>query len=128
MPAVYAGFGCRRGCPEGVLQALLLAGLAERGLALSDVRGIASIALKAGEPGLLQLAERLGLLLVLYPAVQLQAYEPLLSHRSAAAYTHSGCWGVAESTALALACQAAGHAELLLPRRVMGPATLAIAG
>ena len=65
---------------------------------------------------------------MLYPAVQLQAYEPLLSHRSATAYPHSGCWGVAGSTTLALACQAAGHAELLLPRRVMGPEKLAIAG
>ncbi|WP_447740606.1 cobalamin biosynthesis protein [Pseudomonas laurentiana] len=127
MPAFYAGFGCRRGCPADTLQTLLRQALEHQGLALADLRGIASISLKADEPGLQQLADRLGLPLVLYHGAQLQPYEPLLSHRSAAAHAHSGCWGVAESAALALASQWLGTARLLLPRQVLGPATLALA-
>ena len=103
LPALYAGFGCRRGCPADTLENLLRQALADHGLALSGLRGIASIALKADEPGLQQLAKRLGLPLLLYDAGQLQPYEPLLSHRSAIAHAHSGCWGVAESAALAMA-------------------------
>ncbi|MNP29156.1 cobalamin biosynthesis protein CbiG [compost metagenome] len=128
MPAFYAGFGCRRGCPADTLQTLLLQALASQGLALADLHGIASISLKADEAGLQQLAERLGLPLVLYHSAQLQAFEPLLSHRSATAHAHSGCWGVAESAALALASQQPGStARLLLTRQVLGPATLALA-
>ncbi|EJT84683.1 putative cobalamin biosynthesis protein cobE [Pseudomonas putida S11] len=60
MPAFYAGFGCRRGCPADTLEILLRQALATQGLALADLQGIASISLKADEPGLQQLAERLG--------------------------------------------------------------------
>lgn len=127
MPAFYAGFGCRRGCPADTLETLLRQALANQGLALADLQGIASISLKADEPGLQQLAERLGLPLVLYDTAQLQPYEPRLSHRSAAAHAHCGCWGVAESAALALACQRVGTARLLLKRQILGPATLALA-
>ena len=127
MPAFYAGFGCRRGCPADTLEILLRQALGNQGLALADLHGIASISLKADEPGLLQLAEHLGLPLVLYHVAQLQPYEPLLSHRSAAAHAQCGCWGVAESAALALASQRLGTARLLLTRQVLGPATLALA-
>ncbi|MNG77681.1 cobalamin biosynthesis protein CbiG [compost metagenome] len=127
MPALYAGFGCRRGCPADILHALLCQSLADQGLALTTLRGIASIAFKADEPGLQQLAERLALPLVLYDAAQLLPYDAQLSHRSALAYAHSGCWGVAESTALALAHQQQGSARLLVTRQTLGPATLAVA-
>jgi len=128
MQAFFAGFGCRRGCPADALEALLRQALNNQGLALADLHGIASVSLKADEPGLHQLAERLAVPLVLYPTRQLQAYEALLSHRSAAAHAHSGCWGVAESAALALASERLGTARLLLTRQVLGPATLALAG
>ncbi|NQD75986.1 cobalamin biosynthesis protein [Pseudomonas sp. CM27] len=127
MPVFYAGFGCRRGCPVDTLLSLLRQALDNQGLALADLHGIASISLKANEPGLQQLAEHLGLPLVLYHGAQLQPYSNLLSHRSAVAHAHTGCWGVAESAALALASQGLGTARLLLTRQVMGPATLALA-
>lgn len=127
MPAFYAGIGCRRGCPADTLETLLRQALDNQGLALADLHGIASIGLKADEAGLQQLAERLDVPLVLYDTAQLQPYEHQLSHRSAAAHAHSGCWGVAESAALALASQRLGTASLLLTRQVLGPATLALA-
>ncbi|WP_119142067.1 cobalamin biosynthesis protein [Pseudomonas reidholzensis] len=127
MPALYAGFGCRRGCPADTLEALLRQALDTLGLPLSAIAGIASIELKADEAGLHELADRLARPLQLFSPAQLQPFEPLLSHRSATAFAHSGCWGVAESTALALAYQAQGTALLLLPRLTLGPATLALA-
>jgi len=127
LPALYAGFGCRRGCPVDVLDALLRQSLASQGLALEALRGIATISLKADEPGLRQLALRHGLILVIFDASELQAFEPLLSHRSAPAYAHTGCWGVAESTALALAGRELGSARLRVTRQSHGPATVALA-
>ncbi|QHG68222.1 cobalamin biosynthesis protein [Pseudomonas putida] len=127
MPALYAGFGCRRGCPVDVLDVLLHEVLQRHGLTATALRGFASIAGKADEPGLQQLAARYALPLVVFATEQLQAYEPQLSHRSAVAYAHSGCWGVAESTALALASLSHAGATLRVTRQVRGPATLALA-
>ncbi|WP_110638135.1 cobalamin biosynthesis protein [Pseudomonas sp. CC120222-01a] len=127
MPALYAGLGCRRGCPVDVLEALLQDVLQVHGLDATALRGFASIAGKADEPGLQQLAARHALPLVVFTAEQLQAYAPQLSHRSAVAYAHSGCWGVAESTALALASLSHASAILKVTRQVRGPATLALA-
>lgn len=124
---LYAGFGCRQGCPAATLDTLLRQALDALGLQLAALDGIASIAVKADEPGLLQLCEQLDLPLTLFDPVQLQPFEPLLSHRSPTVFTHSGCWGVAESAALALATQRQGSAQLVLTRQVLGPATLALA-
>jgi len=126
-PVFYAGFGCRKGCPADTLEQLLRTTLATHNLPASQLRGIASIDLKADEPGLRTLAMRLSISLVLYPAAHLQAFEALLSHRSPVAFEHSGCWGVAESAALALAHQAHGASHLLVTRQVFGQATLALA-
>ncbi len=127
MPVLYAGFGCRRGCPVDVLEALLQAVLEHHGLNITALRGFASIAGKADEPGLQQLAARHALPLVVFAAEQLQRFQPQLSHRSAVAFAHSGCWGVAESTALALASLSHPSVTLKVARQVRGPATLALA-
>ncbi|WP_313430696.1 cobalamin biosynthesis protein [Pseudomonas sp.] len=127
MPVLYAGFGCRRGCPLDVLEALLQAVLEHHGLNITALRGFASIAGKADEPGLQQLAARHALPLVVFAAEQLQRFEPQLSHRSAVAFAHSGCWGIAESTALALASLSHPSVTLKVARQVRGPATLALA-
>ncbi|MDF0731730.1 cobalamin biosynthesis protein [Pseudomonas entomophila] len=126
-PALYAGFGCRKGCPVETLHALLHSTLHAYGLPLAAVQGIASLALKADEPGLQCLAERLELPLVLFDAASVQPFAAQLSHHSPAAFAHSGCWGVAESTALALAQRSHSQARLRVPRQVLGPATLALA-
>lgn len=127
LPAFYAGFGCRKGCPADLLEQLLRDTLSAHGLELAQLQGIASIDLKAGEAGLQELASRLGVTLTLFPSAQLHAFEPLLSHRSRAAFNHSGCWGVAESAALALAAQRQGPPRLLVPRQTSDRATVALA-
>ncbi|MDR0208873.1 MAG: cobalamin biosynthesis protein [Pseudomonas putida] len=126
-PVFYAGFGCRKGCPVDILEQLLHKTLATHCLSVDQLRGLASIDLKMDEPGLHLLAERLGVPLVMFATTHLQTFEPQLSHRSAVAYAHSGCWGVAESAALALAARAQGASRLLVTRQVLGQATLALA-
>jgi cobalt-precorrin 5A hydrolase len=126
-PALYAGLGCRRGCPVETLAVLLRRTLTDQGIPLSALRGIASIAPKAREPGLLALAERLDLPLVCFEAEQLLDFEPLLSQRSATVFAQTGCWGVAESAALALAGRTCSQPRLYVPRRILGGATLALA-
>ncbi|MFI7858214.1 cobalamin biosynthesis protein [Pseudomonas promysalinigenes] len=127
MPALYAGIGCRRGCPVQALDQLVHEVLALHGLQPKALRGIASIASKADEPGLQQLATRYHLPLVLFEADQLHAFQAQLSHHSAVAFAQTGCWGVAESAALALASLGHAHANLRVTRQVLGPATLALA-
>ncbi|MGE8120539.1 cobalamin biosynthesis protein [Pseudomonas fulva] len=127
MKPFYAGFGCRGGCPMDRLLTLLEQGLAQRGLDAAYLHGIASIDLKAHEPGLHALASHLALPLLFYPASHLNRFEAHLSHRSAVAFAHSGCWGVAESAALAMADQYNGETKLLITRQTLGHATLAIA-
>ena len=127
LPAFYAGFGCRKGCPADALEQLLRDTLTTHGLRLAQLRGIASIDLKVDEPGLHELARRLDVPLSLFPAAQLCPFEPLLSHRSLVTYQHCGCWGVAESAALALATRARGATGLLVTRQVRAQATLALA-
>ncbi|WDY60602.1 cobalamin biosynthesis protein [Pseudomonas sp. PSKL.D1] len=127
MQNLYAGFGCRRGCPAKTLDTLLRQALKHHGLSQTALQGIASIDLKADEPGLLELARHFALPLVTFSAAQLLAFEPQLSHRSAVAYANSGCWGVAESSALALARQQHPASHLLVTRQTLGPATLALA-
>ncbi|MHC6225471.1 cobalamin biosynthesis protein [Pseudomonas sp. X10] len=126
-PALYAGIGCRRGCPASELGDLLHQALDTHGLPLAALKGLASIDLKSDEVGLRQLADELGLPLVFFSAAQLAHFEARLSHRSTTAWRHSGCWGVAESAALAMATRHEGHAILQVPRRVQGQATLALA-
>ncbi|MDD1012686.1 cobalamin biosynthesis protein [Pseudomonas rubra] len=124
---LYLGLGCRRGCPADALGELLTRTLLAHDLPPGAVMGLASIDLKHDEPGLHALARRLGVPLLFYSAAQLAVFEQHLSHRSAVAYQHSGCYGVAESAALALAAQFAGHPRLLVPRTLQADASLALA-
>ncbi|KPA91820.1 MULTISPECIES: cobalamin biosynthesis protein [Pseudomonas] len=127
-PALAAGFGCRQGCEASVLRQLLESALQSCRLDLSAVTGLASIDGKRHEPGLLELARQLQLPLLFFSATALQPYEPHLSHRSSLAFAHTGCHGVAESAALALAeQQGQSPASLLISRQKHPQATFALA-
>ncbi|MHA6194796.1 cobalamin biosynthesis protein [Pseudomonas wadenswilerensis] len=125
---LYAGLGCRRGTPASDLAGFLRQILQDHDLPFSALAGLASIDLKRDEAGLLQLAEDLALPLHFYGAVQLAPFTPRLSHRSATAFRHTGCYGVAESCALALAERLGGApAALRVERIVQDDMTLALA-
>ena len=127
-PTLVVGLGCQRGCPASTLRALLDQALQAYNIELRAIRALASIDLKRDEPGLLQLAEQLALPLTIFTSAQLAAYEPQLSHRSEIAFERTGCYGVAESAALALAEQLAQNpAKLLITRQKYAQATFALA-
>ncbi|WP_426101552.1 MULTISPECIES: cobalamin biosynthesis protein [unclassified Pseudomonas] len=125
---LVVGLGCQRGCALQALLDLLDAALAEGGIERHRITALASIDRKQDEPGLLALAQVLNLPLQCFSAAQLAVYEGRLSHRSAVAFAHTGCYGIAESAALALAEQLSGApARLLIPRKKSARATLALA-
>lgn len=125
---LVAGFGCKRGCPQALLAALLDRTLAEHGLARSQVLGMASLDRKADEAGLVALAASLNVPFQTFTAPHLEPFEALLTFRSAVSFAHTGCHGVAESSALALS-QWLGTAKprLLVGRQLLEGATLALA-
>ncbi|KPX40276.1 Uncharacterized protein ALO68_02843 [Pseudomonas syringae pv. helianthi] len=126
--ALVAGLGCRRGCSAAALRELIERSLRAIGLDIASVTALASIDLKDKEPGLLELARQLGVPLVCFNATQLVAWELHLTHRSAQVFQTTGCHGVAEGSALALAAQSGdGTATLLIERQKSAHATFALA-
>ncbi|MDF2793272.1 MAG: cobalamin biosynthesis protein CobE [Pseudomonas orientalis] len=126
---LVVGLGCQRGCGAQALLALVDSALAEVGIDRRRISALASIERKQAEPGLLALAQILNVPLLCFSAAHLSAYEDRLSHKSAVAFAHTQCHGVAESAALALAEHLAGApARLLITRRKSAQATFALAG
>ncbi|MDB6145431.1 MAG: cobalamin biosynthesis protein CobE [Pseudomonas sp.] len=128
-PTFVIGLGCQRGCPSSVLLELIERSLRLYGLKIEAINALASIDQKSTEPGLLALAEQLGLPLVFFSPEELAPFAAQLSHRSALAFAHTGCYGVAESSALALAQRLGVESgELLITRQKNRQATFALAG
>ncbi|MCV4266619.1 cobalamin biosynthesis protein [Pseudomonas capsici] len=127
-PALVAGLGCQRGCTAAKLLELIESGLKAHGLEVDAITALASIDLKQDEPGLQELAEKLSVPLIFFSASQMAEYEPQLTHRSPTAFRHTGCLGVAESAALALASQLSkSPATLVIERQKNACATFALA-
>ena len=127
-PLWVVGLGCQRGCSALELRQLMEDGLREGQLELKDVAGLASIDGKSAEAGLLELGHGLGLTIGFFSARELAAHEAQLSHRSDIAFERTGCYGVAESAALAMATRLTGSpATLVIPRRKSPHATFALA-
>ncbi len=125
---LVVGLGCQRGCDVHALLALFDSALAEGGIERQQVTALASLDRKQDEPGLIALARLLALPLRCFSAAQLAPYEERLSHKSDIAFTHTGCYGVAESAALALAEQLTRRpARLLITRKKTAQATVALA-
>ncbi|RJG12759.1 cobalamin biosynthesis protein CobE [Pseudomonas cavernicola] len=127
-PLYIAGLGCRRGCSEAVLRELLEQTLPAYGLHLVDLSGLASIEQKRTEPGLLALAQTLGLPLEFFSAAQLAAFDSRLTQHSAIALRAIGSAGVAEACALAQVEALSGsRAELLISKHSNASASFALA-
>ncbi|NWE16496.1 cobalamin biosynthesis protein [Pseudomonas yamanorum] len=122
------GLGCQRGCPVDALLELFNAALAEGGIERQRISALASIDRKQDEPGLLALSQALKLPLTFFNTAQLLPYEDRLSHKSDTVFTHTGCYGIAESAALALAEHLSQRpATLLITRKKTAQATFALA-
>ena len=124
-PAVLAlGLGCERGCAPEELIDLAERTLAAGGLAHEAVACVASLDLKADEPAVSAVADRLGVPLRLFDAATLEREMPRLTAPSDVVFRAVGCHGVAE--AAALACAGADGA-LAQPKTRSARGTCAIA-
>ena len=125
---LVVGLGCQRGCDVDTLLALFDSALAAGGIERQRVSALASIDRRQDEPGLLALARLLNLPLQCFSAEQLAVFELRLSHKSDVVFAHTGCYGIAESAALALAEQLGNApARLLITRKKTAQATFALA-
>jgi cobalt-precorrin 5A hydrolase len=107
------GLGCDRGAPPDLVARGVETLLARHRLAFTSVREVATIDLKADEPALRALAERLGCPLRLFGAAELDAV-PGVESFSETVRRHVGTRAVAEPAALL----AAGASRLLVPKQV----------
>ncbi len=119
------GMGCDRGATVEGLRRLVELALADAGLAPGALRSLASLDLKAGEPGLLELAARLGVETAFYPAERL-AVVPGIATPSATVELLTGTPSVSEAAAL-LHARGLGEAELVVRKRKGERCTAAVA-
>jgi len=124
-PATLAlGVGCERNADSDELIELALSTLTEAGLAPEAVACVVSVALKAAEPAIHGLAERLAVAARFFPREALAAETPRLETPSAVVEAEIGIPGVAEAAALA----AVGPAgRLVVAKRKSRRCTVAIA-
>ncbi|MFF9020610.1 precorrin-3B C(17)-methyltransferase [Streptomyces eurythermus] len=117
-PSLVVGVGASRGAPAEEVLALVEGALREAGLTARSVGELATVDAKAGEPGIVAAAERLGVPLVTYSAEELAGVE--VPNPSAAPLAAVGTPSVAEAAALLRG------GELLVPKRKSAMATCAV--
>jgi cobalamin biosynthesis protein CbiG len=119
---VALGIGCDRGTQVATLARALDEALAQAGATYADVAAVASIDLKADEPGLLALAADQGWQVRFEPASRLA--EVTVPNPSETVCRHTGTPSVAEAAAL-LASGPGGRSDagrlLVEKHRVRGP-------
>ena len=95
---IALGIGCDRGTPVATLMQALDEALERAGASVADVAAVASIDLKADEPGLRELAAARGWHIAFQPAARLAEVEVL--NPSETVRRHTGTPSVAEAAAL----------------------------
>lgn len=123
-PTLALGVGCERGTDPDELIALAETTLADAGLAPASVSCVVSLDLKADEPAVYALADRLGVPARFFPAARLEAETPRLANPSDVVFREVGCHGVAEGAALAAVGQGGA---LIVPKKTSVRATCAVA-
>jgi precorrin-4 C11-methyltransferase len=122
-PVLIAGLGCKRGVPAAELGAALTGALAEADLALESLAALATVDLKADEPGLRELAQELKLPLQVVSQAQLALLEPA-GFSPSAAQAKFDLPGVAEPCAMLIS---GPNGQLLVPKHSFDRCTVAIA-
>ncbi len=121
-PTLVAGSGCKRGTPQETIETWVARVCDGHGLALNSLAALATVTLKADEPGLLAYAAARGLPLVVFPPEQL-ADQPGIETPSERVRSQIGIAAVAEPAAL----RAAGASRLLVAKQIGPGVTLALA-
>ncbi|NTV63965.1 MAG: precorrin-3B C(17)-methyltransferase, partial [Oscillochloris sp.] len=120
-PVLVAGLGCRRGVPADELGAALETVLGDAGFNPASIAALATVEQKADEPGMIALAQSLGVPLQIVTAAQLANLDPARFSPSAAT-AHLDLPGVAERAAVLVS-----GGSLLLPKRAFTRCTVAVA-
>lgn len=108
-PSLVVGVGASRGAPADEVLGLVESALRDAGLSRASLAELATVDAKAGEPGIVEAAERLGVPLVTHSADELAAVE--VPNPSEAPLAAVGTPSVAEAAALV------AGGELLVPKR-----------
>lgn len=120
-PSLSVGVGAARGVRAGEVAELIERVLGEAGLSIASAGELVSVDAKAGEPGLLGAAERLGVPLRTFAANVLAAVT-VPGPPSTVARAAVGTPSVAEAAALYAVSAAGGPGgHLLVPKRVSAP-------
>lgn len=104
---VALGLGCDRGTPSATIAQAIDETLAAVGVTIADVAALASIDLKADEPGLAELAARHGWTIRFYSAAELAGVDVPSPSETVRKYT--GTPSVSEAAALLVAHADASH-------------------
>ena len=114
------GIGCNSGTSGDEIEAAVQGTLEEHNLVFSSVRSLATISIKANEPGLKLFAEKFGFPLLSFSPEELNRIEGI--ERSDIVFRATGAHAVAEPAALL----AAGMEKLIVPKQKKGNVTVAI--
>lgn len=117
---LHVGIGCRKGTGDGAIRDAVTQVLAEHGLDLRAVSRVASIDLKAEEPGLLKFCRDYGLTPVFYSAAELAGVSGRF-HASDFVQRVTGVDNVCERAALL------GAEELIVGKTAIHGVTVAVA-
>lgn len=120
--SLVAGVGCNRGAGVDEMRNLLVETLAGNRLAISSLRTLATVDLKADESGLLALAESLNVKLTVFTRERLNAVAQVPTP-SAVVEKHIGVKSVCEAAALL----ATNRGRLIVPKRKTANVTVAVA-
>jgi cobalt-precorrin 5A hydrolase/precorrin-3B C17-methyltransferase len=118
---LVVGIGCNSGTSGDEIEAAVRGTLEEHNLVFSSVGSLATISIKANEPGLKLFAEKYGYPLESFPPEELNRVER--TERSDTVFRATGAHAVAEPAALL----AAGAEKLIVPKQKKGNVTVAIA-
>jgi cobalt-precorrin 5A hydrolase len=121
--SLVAGIGCNRNTQPEEIKELLFETLHAAGLARASLMKLASVDLKADEPGLAALAKELDLPLEFFDRGQIGEMEDAVPTPSAVVAKHIGVKSVCEAAAIL----ASRGGNLIVPKRSSRNATVAIA-
>jgi cobalt-precorrin 5A hydrolase len=121
-PTLVGGIGCQRGTSQETIEAFVAQVFAARELATGSLAAVATVTLKADEPGLIAFAEKRGIPLISFTAEEL-AEQPGVETPSERVRAKIGIPAVAEPAAL----RASGSERLLVPKQKGPGMTLALA-
>lgn len=120
--SLVAGMGCNRGTDAAEMRDLLVETFRTHNLAISSLRALATVDLKADEPGLLALAASLNLKITIFNRNRLSRVEQVPTP-STVVEKHIGVKSVCEAAALL----ATHRGRLIVPKQKTANVTVAVA-